>query len=99
MRELNNFIGRVGIDKVLHFFVGMAICLAMTLVFILQDAIVGWRCVGVPTIGLLVVGVLSVIKESLDGSFDWKDIAAALLGCVPVYIVTAFGVWMYMLSR
>lgn len=63
MKLLDNFLAKVGVDKILHHVVGALICALFTFVFILQDAIFDWTAVAVPVIGSVVVLILSIVKE------------------------------------
>jgi len=70
MKIVNKIIDRFGVDKVLHFAFGGWIGAKFNETGIVLAAV----------IGILFVGIVSIIKERLDGKFDWKDIAAAMLG-------------------
>jgi hypothetical protein len=82
MKIVNKIIGKVGVDKVLHFAFGGWITAKFCESGILLLAV----------IGILFCGIASIIKERLDEKFDWKDIAAAMLGgvveLVTWYIIT-----------
>jgi Flp pilus assembly pilin Flp len=70
MKFVDKIFGKVGVDKMLHFAFGGWITAKFCESGILLLAV----------IGILLVGIASIIKERLDGKFDWKDIAAAMLG-------------------
>lgn len=72
MKIVNKIIGKVGVDNVLHFAFGGWIGAKFNETGIVLAAV----------IGILFVGFVSIIKERLDSKFDWKDIAAAMLGAV-----------------
>ena len=72
MKIVNKIIDRFGVDKVLHFAFGGWIGAKFNETGIVLAAV----------IGILFVGFVSIIKERLDSKFDWKDIAAAILGAV-----------------
>ena len=72
MKFVDKIFEKVGVDKVLHFVVGGWITAKFCESGILLLAV----------IGILFVGFVSIIKERLDSKFDWKDIAAAMLGAV-----------------
>lgn len=72
MKIVNKIIGKVGVDKVLHFAFGGWIGAKFNETGIVLAAV----------IGILFVGFVSIIKERLDSKFDWKDIAAAIFGAV-----------------
>jgi len=82
MKIVNKIIGKVGVDKVLHFAFGGWIGAKFNETGIVLAAV----------IGILFVGFVSIIKERLDSKFDWKDIAAAMLGglleLVSWYLIT-----------
>lgn len=94
---MNSLIEKIGLDKCAHFGIGGLICALFTFVFILQDLYVLpllpiWRIILIPTIGTVVTFFVSVIKEYFfDTKVDWKDIIAALIGCVTVFAAVAFG--------
>lgn len=92
---MNKMIEKIGTDKILHFCLGGFITALITLVAMLQEyghISLGTIC-AIPTIGTIVVFMISVFKEAMiDDKFDWKDILAAMLGCVLVYIATILGV-------
>lgn len=100
---MNNLINKIGIDKITHFSMGGLICAFFTFVFLIQDidvlALEPWRIILLPTIGSIVTLFLSVIKELIiDEVRDWKDLAAAMIGCGTIYIATAIGVLFNVLS-
>ena len=92
MKLLDNFLAKVGVDKILHHVVGALICALFTFVFILQDAIFDWIAVVVPVIGSVVVLLLSIVKEYIDDKPDWMDVVWAMLGCLWVFAAVAGGV-------
>lgn len=92
MKLVDDFLTRVGADKVLHHVVGALICAMFSIVFILQDAIFDWTGVAVPLVGSIVVLILSVVKEYLDDKPDWMDVVWAMAGCLWVFAAVASGV-------
>ena len=82
MKIVNRIIDKIGVDKMLHFAFGGWITAKFCESGIILAAV----------IGILFVGIVSIIKERLDGKFDWKDIAAAMLGglleLVSWYLIT-----------
>lgn len=99
--SLNSFLGKIGIDKCLHFGFGGLICALITFVFILQDmdTLENWQIIISPTIGTLFVFILQMVKEStIDDKFSWADTWASLLGCIPVYLAVALGILFKVLS-
>lgn len=94
MKILDSFLGKVGTDKVLHFLGGGFICSLITFVVILQEPLVSWEKVSAVTIGAVFVLIISILKELLlDDKPDWKDVWAAMLGSLLVYLAVALGVW------
>lgn len=95
---LTKLINKIGLDKCAHFGIGGLICALFTFVFILQDLsilalIPVWKILLMPTIGSIITFFVSVIKEyCFDSKVDWKDIIAAMIGCVTVFVAVAFGV-------
>lgn len=92
MKLLDNFLAKVGVDKILHHVVGALICALFTFVIILQDAIFDWTAVTVPVIGSVVVLFLSIVKEYIDDKPDWMDVVWAMAGCLWVFAAVAAGV-------
>jgi hypothetical protein len=70
MKIVNRIIDKIGVDKMLHFAFGGWITAKFCESGILLLAV----------IGILFCGIVSITKERLDEKFDWKDIAAAMLG-------------------
>lgn len=69
MRFTNKIVERFGADKVMHF----AVCGWV-------ESICCFFGIGGMMWGVLVVFATSVIKELIDGIFDWRDIIAGMLG-------------------
>ena len=76
MKIVNRIIDKFLVDKVLHFAFGGWIGAKFNETGIVLAAV----------IGILFVGFVSIIKERLDSKFDWKDIAAAMLGAVLEFV-------------
>lgn len=96
----SDLIAKIGQDKVLHFLVGSLITAFMTLIAGLQEPEIGWGTMGAPTIGLVVTAFFALVKETIiDTEFSWKDLVATLLGAVPIFIATAFGILFHVLSN
>lgn len=98
---MNKFIKRIGMDKIAHFGIGGLITALFTMVFIIQDMPVfimqPWRLLLMPFIGTVVTVFFSVIKELFfDVQRDWKDLYAALLGSVTVFVAAVFGYLFYL---
>jgi hypothetical protein len=86
MKIIDNIVNKFGYDKVMHFLLGgwiTSICSPF-----------GW--VGI-IIGILIVLILSIVKEKFfDTVFDWKDIFAAMIGCVIsvlIYLIIVFFIY------
>lgn len=100
MKILDDFIANIGHDKFDHFILGGFICALISFVVILQESgMLWWQQIGAVTIGAVFVLIISVIKEILfDDNPDWKDVGAAMLGCVCVYAAVGLGTWFNCLS-
>lgn len=70
MKIVDKIIGKIGVDKVLHFLVGALVTAYGSMV---SDACM-W-------VAVVLVVVLSIVKEVLDEKYDIKDIIAGCLGC------------------
>lgn len=90
---MNKLIEKIGIDKIAHFGIGGLICALITFVVMLQEGgEIGWWCLAMPTIGSIIVFIVSWMKEKvIDDEFNWYDILAAMIGCITVYIAVAIG--------
>lgn len=97
---MNKLIEKLGLDKIAHFGVGGLICALITFVVTFQEGgEIGWWCLAMPTIGTVVVFILSWMKEKvIDDEFNWYDILAAMLGCILIYIAVGIGVLFNTLS-
>ena len=94
---MNNFIEKIGMDKVAHFGIGGLITALVTIALIGQDlgilVLSPWRMLLYPFAGVVVTAFVSVIKEVFfDEMRDWKDLWAALAGCAMVFIAVFVGV-------
>lgn len=98
MKLTDNLIKKYGVDKLLHHAFGGLLCAFISVIAILQDGTLNWSAVAYPTIGSALVFVLSIIKEYIDTEFNWKDILAAMLGCLWVYLAVFIGIAFYQLS-
>lgn len=94
MKALDNFLNRVGTDKVLHLFVGAWICAVFTFILILQESNLSWwQTILMPIAGTLAALFVSVIKEIfLDDKPDWKDVLWTFYGCLTVFSAVGIGV-------
>lgn len=94
MKALDNFLNRVGTDKVLHLLVGAWICAIISFVTILQESnLAWWQTILMPAIGTIVAILVSVVKELFfDETPDWKDVLWTLYGCLTVFGAVSFGI-------
>lgn len=100
MKKLDNFINKIGIDKVLHFCVGTIIAFCVSNVFMLREGIVGVNNIWFAIIGIIAAMIFEFIKEFiLDSVPDKKDILATFLGSAFVFIVNVIGVLFYIWSN
>lgn len=102
MKELDDLLQKVGVDKVLHLLVGAWICAMFTLVSILQEGcdLLWWQTLLMSLAGTLAALFLSVIKEIfLDDKPDWKDVLWAFYGCLTVIVAVGIGVLFNILAH
>lgn len=100
MKKLDNFINKIGIDKILHFCVGAIIAFCVSNVFMLREGIVGVNNIWFTIIGIIATMIFEFIKEFiLDSVPDKKDIIATFLGSVFVFIVNVIGILFYIWSN
>lgn len=76
MKLTNWLISKIGSDKLLHF-LGGAWITSIPSVF-------GWFGI---LIGVILTILLSIVKELIDTTFDWKDICAAMIGSTTSTII------------
>lgn len=69
IKLLNNFINRIGIDKVLHFLVSFSLTLI--------GGLFEFPGIIISSILTLIIGI---VKEFLDDVFSWGDLYADSLG-------------------
>lgn len=83
-----------GTDKWAHLGIGGLACALITIAMILAEHQVSpWRMLLFPLGGAVCVFILSFFKELIDSTgFDWKDILAAMLGCLLVEAAVLFGI-------
>lgn len=70
MKIVDKIIGKIGVDKVLHFLVGALVTSYGSMV---SDACM-W-------VAVVLVVVCSIAKEVMDDKVEWMDIVAGCLGC------------------
>lgn len=85
-----------GTDKWAHLGIGGLACALITIAMILAEHQVSpWRMLLFPLGGAICVFIFSFFKEMIDTTgFSWKDILAAMLGCLLVEAAAVFGVLM-----
>lgn len=100
MKILDSFLKKIGTDKALHFFGGGFGCSLVSFIVILQEpTLTWWQKIAAVTIGAVFVFILSILKEIFwDERPDWIDVAAAMLGCLLVYMFVGIGVLFNFLS-
>ena len=89
-----------GLDKWAHLCIGGLACALLTLAFTIAEfGHASWRMLLGFFVGLVPVLIFSVFKELIDDTgFDWKDIAAAVIGCLLVLLAVVFGIVMGLLN-
>lgn len=101
MKKIIDYFKSWEMDKWAHFGVGGLICAVVTLVFLctLNPIQISWGMIFAPFPGLVLVGILSTIKELTDPTgFCLPDIVAGLIGCIPVEIAMILGIIVGLLS-
>lgn len=102
---MDKLIEKIGLDKFAHIGIGGLICAMITFVVILQDANLIWQghfwnIVFSPTIGMISVIILELIKEALiDMKFSVKDFLYTISGCLLVYIAVLIGMFFYTVAN
>jgi len=97
LRNTKERIAGIGVDKFAHFGIGglVAAVVAITAMLASSDGMAWVDASCAVVLGSAVTLVASVAKEAADdrlGSpFDWKDIGAAMLGCLCVAFAVAVG--------
>lgn len=89
MKLIDDFINKIGNDKLLHFLTGFCIsAVFLLLCFLSNPEMIGtYKQVYAYITSFIIVGLVSVIKEFFDDVFDNKDIFAAEIGAViPVLV-------------
>lgn len=85
-----------GMGKWAHLGIGGLACAMITIAMILAEHQVSpWRMLLFPLGGAICVFIFSFFKEMIDTTgFCWKDILAAMLGCLLVEAAAVFGALM-----
>lgn len=93
MKELDDLLKKVGVDKVLHMLSGALICSFITFITIQESGLTWWQKILMPTIGTIIAIFLSLVKEMfLDDTPDWKDVLWTFYGCIAVYVSVGLGI-------
>ena len=95
MNKIINFFKSIGTDKWAHFGIGGLICALVTiaLVFSLSPITASWIMLLSTVPGIVLVGIVSLIKELTDSTgFSVLDIVAALIGCATVELALLVGI-------
>lgn len=95
MNKIINFFKSIGTDKWAHFGIGGLICALVTiaLIFSLSPITASWIMLLSTVPGIVLVGIVSIIKELTDSTgFSVLDIVAALIGCATVELALLVGI-------
>lgn len=76
MKIVDKIIGKIGVDKVLHFLAGALVPAYASMV----NSVCMW-------VTAVLVVIASLCKEGLDDKYDTKDIIAGCIGCVVSIVV------------
>ena len=101
MKKIINYFKSWGMDKWAHFGIGGLICAWCPGIGLVTVRAIpggwGWLFAFIP--GLVLVGILSVIKELTDSTgFSLPDIVAALIGCATVEVAMIIAIILGLLS-
>jgi hypothetical protein len=77
MKLVNDFLSKIGTDKVLHFLVGALMVSYSSMI----SSVFMW-------LSLLFLLIISIVKETLDDEFSYKDIVAAMIGGIISAIIS-----------
>ena len=83
---------KIKMDKVLHFVVSMLIACTLTLIAKAFDGDTpGIMCGLYASVVTMAIGIAKEIKDKFSGGvFDWWDIVADALGCIPAIVFSIF---------
>lgn len=97
---LNDFINKIGTDKLLHFAFGALITYTLSNVFMLQDGLSYAAVIGYTIAAIIITMLLELFKEKfLDAAIDKKDIIATLIGALIPLVVNGIGILFNYLSN
>ena len=89
---MKNFITKIteniGIDKIIHFFLGATISLSVTLILCFVGSIS--NVVPYSIIGTNVAIICGVVKELCDSEFNKEDFLATMFGGIIAIVISLF---------
>lgn len=99
MKLIDNFVSKVGNDKMLHFLVGNLITSCITFIILIQENLTSFETLLAVIPAAIITAFVAVIKEKLDDVFNKKDFIATVLGIIPTVICILVGVIFNILSK
>ena len=81
-------IGKVGIDKITHFFAGATIALSVTLILCFVGSIS--NIIPYSIIGTNVAVLCGLVKELCDSDFNKEDFLATMFGGIIAIVISLF---------
>lgn len=92
MRKISNIIpnliGKIGIDKITHFFAGATIALSVTLILCFVGSIS--NVIPYSILGTNVSVLCGVVKELCDSEFNKEDFIATMFGGIMSIVISLF---------
>ena len=92
MRKINKIIikliGKIGIDKITHFFAGATIALSVTLILCFVGSIS--NVIPYSIIGTNVSVLCGLVKELCDSEFNKEDFLATMFGGIMSIVISLF---------
>ena len=99
MKLIDNFVSKVGNDKMLHFLVGNLITSCITFIVLIQENLTSFETLLAVIPAAIITAFVAVIKEKLDDVFNKKDFIATILGIIPAVICILVGGIFNILSK
>lgn len=99
MKLIDNFISKVGNDKILHFLIGNLITSCITFIVLIQENLTRFETLLAVIPAAIITAFVAVIKEKLDDVFNKKDFIATILGIIPTVVCIFIGVIFNVLSK
>lgn len=99
MKLIDNFVSKVGNDKILHFLVGSLITSCITFIVLIQESLTGFETLFAVIPAVIITAFIAIIKEKLDDVFDKKDFIATILGIIPIVVCILIGAIFNVLSK